>query len=154
MITIDTNLYLYAVDAGETVKGPVCAELTSRAQQAGAPIALQVCGEFYVNAVRKAERTPWEAAQAARNLLAAHPSFRASRSAVERALAEVAAGRFSYWDALLLASADEAGCDALLTEDMADGARLGGVEVIHVFDGDRLSARAETALRKLENRTQ
>lgn len=33
----------------------------------------------------------------------------------------------------------------------ADGARLGGVEVIHVFDGAALSARAETALRNLES---
>ncbi|KAA5805307.1 PIN domain-containing protein [Alkalicaulis satelles] len=152
MITLDTNLYLYSVDEAEPVKGAICAELVNRAQSAGAPIALQVCGEFYVNAVRHSGRTPWEAAQAARNLLSSHSSFRASRTAVERALAEAAAGRFGYWDALLLASAGEAGCEALLTEDMADGARLGGVEVIHVFDDGKLSSRAEAALTQLESR--
>jgi predicted nucleic acid-binding protein len=42
-------------------------------------------------------------------------------------LNEAAAGRFSYWDALLLATLGRAGCSVLLSEDMADGATLAGV---------------------------
>lgn len=146
MITLDTNIYVYAIDAGEPVKGPLALTLADRAREAGSPLALQVCGEFYAAARRLAGRAPWEAAQAARNLLAAHPTFGASRAAATRALAEAAAGRFSYWDALLLASAAEAGCRVLITEDMADGAELGGVEIVHPFSGAALSGRVTELL--------
>ncbi|MGY6533003.1 PIN domain-containing protein [Glycocaulis sp.] len=150
MVTLDTNIFVYAIDEAEPEKSAVATELADRVQRAGAPVALQVCGEFFVAASRRSGRAPWEVAQSARNLLAAYPSFRTSRTAVERALAEAAAGRFSYWDAVLLASADEAGCTALLTEDMADGARLGGVEVIHPFAAGAMSERAEAALARME----
>lgn len=151
MVTLDTNIFVYAIDEAEPEKSVVASDIASRLQRAGAPIALQVCGEFFVAASRRSGRAPWEVAQSARNLLAAFPSFRTSRAAVERALAEAAAGRFSYWDAVLLASADEAGCTAILTEDMADGVRLGGVEVIHPFAGGSLSERAEAALTQMES---
>ena len=69
--------------------------------------------------------------------------MRSSSSAV---LAEAAAGRFSYWDALLLSAADAAGCTALLTEDMSDGARFGRVEIVNPFAPNGLSARAQELL--------
>jgi hypothetical protein len=46
------------------------------------------------------------------------PCAAASNSAVRTALADAAAGRASYGDALLLATAGEAGCVAVLTEDL------------------------------------
>jgi predicted nucleic acid-binding protein len=109
-------------------------------------------GEFYVTAVRKLKRAPWEAAQAARNLLGSFDTFTASRAALERALAEAAAGRFSYWDALLLASANEAGCRFCFSEDMADGVRLGGVEVVAPFGDGGLGARAMKVLAMRPNK--
>jgi predicted nucleic acid-binding protein len=39
----------------------------------------------------------------------------------------------SYWAALLVACAREAGCRVILTEDMTDGANLGGVLVHNPF---------------------
>ena len=43
------------------------------------------------------------------------------------------AGRASYWDALLVATAAEAGCRLILTEDLADGTTLGGVAIHNPF---------------------
>jgi predicted nucleic acid-binding protein len=62
------------------------------------------------------------------------------------ALAEAAAGRFSYWDALLLATLGRAGCSVLLSEDMADGARLAGVTVRDPFAADTLPDEIEALL--------
>jgi predicted nucleic acid-binding protein len=59
---------------------------------------------------------------------------------------EAAAGRFSYWDAVLLASAATVGCTTMLSEDMADGARLGGITVRNPFGPNGLSAAAAAAL--------
>jgi len=50
------------------------------------------------------------------------------------ALADAGARRASYWDALLVATAAEAGCGLILTEDLADGGKLGGVEIHNPFD--------------------
>jgi predicted nucleic acid-binding protein len=52
---------------------------------------------------------------------------------VRGALGEAASGRASYWDALLVATAAEAGCVAIITEDLADGAAVGDVRIRHPF---------------------
>jgi hypothetical protein len=54
--------------------------------------------------------------------------------------------RASYWDALLVATAAEAGCTLVLTEDMANGAMLGGVTVHHPFAGDNLTQLTQELL--------
>lgn len=145
-LTIDTNVFVYALDARDTVKQAIAFDLIKRARLGDCAVGLQVCGELYAALTRRLRRAPWEAGQAARNAMASFDNFSASRTAVERALAEAMAGRFSYWDALLLASAQEAGCAVLFSEDMADGATLGTVEVVNPFGPGGLSERALAVL--------
>jgi predicted nucleic acid-binding protein len=64
------------------------------------------------------ERHKADAAAQATDWLELFPCAAASNSAVRTALADAAAGRASYGDALLLATAGEAGCVAVLTEDL------------------------------------
>ncbi len=64
----------------------------------------------------------------------APPSVAAARIA----LAQAAAGRASYWDALLVTTAAEAGCTTILTEDLSHGTTINGVRVINPF-GERRS---------------
>jgi predicted nucleic acid-binding protein len=40
-------------------------------------------------------------------------------------MADAAESRASYWDALLVRTAEEAGCTAILSGDMYDGGTLG-----------------------------
>ena len=42
--------------------------------------------------------------------------------------------RFSFHDSLILASALEAGCDTLLTEDLQAGRRIDGLAIVNPFD--------------------
>jgi len=54
--------------------------------------------------------------------------------------------RFSFWDAMLWATARRIGCVAIFSEDMQDGRRLRGVEFINPFAADaeaRLAALPE-----------
>ena len=74
------------------------------------------------------------------------PTTAPSKSAVRAALATSVAGQLSYWDGLLLATAAEAGCAAVLTEDMADGAVLHGVRIVNPFAAAGLSPEAERLL--------
>ena len=39
----------------------------------------------------------------------------------------------SFWDALIVAAAQSAGCERLLSEDFTDGETYGGVEVVNPF---------------------
>lgn len=144
--TIDTNIFVYMLDARDAAKQAAAFELTEQLRSRDCLISLQSCGELYAALTKRLRRAPWEAAQASRNLLASFDTFGATRAATERALAEAMAGRFSYWDALLLASAHEAECNYCFSEDMADGAMLGSVEVVHPFSATGLNQRARDIL--------
>lgn len=151
-MTIDTNVFVYMLDSRDPLKQSAAIELVEALRTGDCQISLQCCGELYSALTRRLCRAPWEAAQASRNLLASFDVFGASRSAVERALAEAMAGRYGYWDALLLASAHEAECRLCFSEDMADGAGLGDVEVVHPFGPAGLSDRARALVEEIRTR--
>ena len=79
-------------------------------------------------------------------MLHAFDIFLSSETAAEEALTLMASGRLSYWDALLLISARDAGVKVLLSEDMQDGFRFGAIEVVNPFGELGLSARARELL--------
>jgi predicted nucleic acid-binding protein len=96
-------------------------------------LRLQAVSEFYAVVSRKRIVPPADSAAQAIDGLELFPSAAASESAVRTALADAAAGRASYWDALLLVTAGEAGCVGILTEDLADSAELGGIRIHNPF---------------------
>ena len=55
-------------------------------------------------------------------------------------------GRFSYWDALLLATAAEAGCNTAISGDLAGDVTLGSIRVVKAFAGGGVSAAARALL--------
>jgi len=107
---------------------------------------LQSVSEFYAVATRKRMMTPAEAVPVAEAMLVLFQTFAPTATAVREALRFAASGRTSYWDALLLHTAAEAGCTGLLSEDLADGTTLAGVRIINPFAGDSLSPAAEALL--------
>jgi predicted nucleic acid-binding protein len=96
-------------------------------------LTLQAVSEFYAAVNRKGYASAAEAAATANDWLATFPCAAVSANAIRAALADAVAGRASYWDALLVATAAEAGCALILTEDLADGSTLGGVEIHNPF---------------------
>lgn len=147
MITADSNIFVYLYDDRAPEKCATAERIVRALSERKSVVALQVVGEVQ-NVLRRKFKTPnWKAAQVGHNLLQAFETFAYSRDAVDRALEQLSTGRFSYWDALLLASADEAGCTALLSEDMHSGDHLGHVEIVNPFAPDGgLSARARELL--------
>jgi predicted nucleic acid-binding protein len=146
VVTPDTNVLLYQLDLRDPTKFRAAGTLVDALRVLHSPVGLQVCGEFYRGATRRFGVAPWTAAQAARNLMVSFPVFRASAATTGRALAAAASGLFSFWDANLLAAAEEAGCTHILSEDMADGARLGRIEVVAPFEPGGISSRARALL--------
>jgi predicted nucleic acid-binding protein len=86
------------------------------------------------------------AAQVAEDLINVFRIAAASAGAVRMALRTAANGHASYWDALLVATAAEAGCTTILTEDLADGTLLHGVRLLNPFGTSILTPAAATLL--------
>jgi len=144
--TLDTNILIYAVDAREERKRELAARIIEMAATLDCPLALQVVGEFYAAATTKLKLGARDAGTRAAQLMAGFESFPYSVHAVRAALEEAPKGRFSFWDAALLASAAEAGCTTIFSEDMADGARFGSIAVVNPFRRDALAPRARDVL--------
>jgi predicted nucleic acid-binding protein len=146
MITADTNVLIYLWDNDAPEKLEVAKTVTQALFARAAPLALQVIGETQNVLRRKLRQPPWQAAQNARNLLVAFDIFVASEVNAAESLTLMAAGRLSYWDAMLVTAARDAGCTTLLSEDMHDGARFGDLEIVNPFQHAGAGGRLQQLL--------
>jgi predicted nucleic acid-binding protein len=146
MISADTNVFAYLYDEDSPEKQAVARTVVAALAAQGGVVGLQVIGELNNVLRRKMKKTPAEAAQAGRRIIGVFPVFPATRQASVWALEQAGAATLQYWDALLLASARQAGVDTLLTEDLSDGAEINGVLIINPFGDEGLSPRASRAL--------
>jgi predicted nucleic acid-binding protein len=145
-LTIDTNVLIYAADERELAKQRIARELLLQLERRDAVVALQVVGEYQNALRRRLKRTAHEAAAMAAGVLGAFGSFGYILADVEMALDRVVLGQLGYWDALLVAAAERAGQSVLFSEDMADGARFGRLEIVNPFGWAGISDRARALL--------
>lgn len=131
--TLDTNILVYSVDHGAGSKHRLALRIVDGAVDAGCWLTLQAVSEFYSAVTRKAIMPPDRAAALASSWLALFSCAAVSPTAVQAALADSVAKRASYWDALLVATAAEAGCALILTENLGHDSTLGGVAIHNPF---------------------
>jgi predicted nucleic acid-binding protein len=144
--TIGTNILVYSVDLAAGEKHEIAMEIIRRARYAPCWLTLQSISEFYTVVTRKRMVPRPEAGRLSSLLLDLFPAVVTSVAAVRSAMADSVSGRSSYWDALLIATAAEAGCTAILTEDLADGHAMHGVRVLNPFGDAALTPAAEALL--------
>jgi predicted nucleic acid-binding protein len=132
---VDTNLLIYARDADETTKQPLAeAWLEALWRQNRGRLSYQVLHEYYVTVTRKLR--PGLPAEEARDDVRALMSWRplsADGAMLEAAWALQDRYGLSWWDALIVAAAQRAGTEYLLSEDLQAGQDLGGVIVVDPF---------------------
>jgi predicted nucleic acid-binding protein len=146
VITADTNIFVYTVDSRDSLKQETAQRVAAALKGFGYRLPLQVVGEFQNVATRKLKMPHALAASLASSILTGFSTFPATRSAARAALTEMGASRLSYWDALMLVSAAEAGCTAMLSEDMQDGRTIFGVQIVNPFGAEGVSPRAAELL--------
>lgn len=129
---VDTNVLVYAVDRADPIKREQAQQLLGSLQDF--VLSAQVLGEFYVTATRKLE-APLSAVEAGRAVesLAGLPTVPLDSRLVAEAIQIHHQDRLSYWDGLILAAAEAAGCARLLTEDLSDGQIIRGVQIENPF---------------------
>jgi len=133
-IFVDTNVWVYAVDAADPARRERALEVVDPARGRDLVISSQVLTEFYAVVTRKlAVPLPADDAEAMVARLSALPVVAVDASLVAAAIAGSREWRVSIWDALILRAAEVAGCRRVLSEDLADGRTYGSVVVENPF---------------------
>ena len=144
--TLDTNVLVYGLDQASADRHSLAVGIIKRAMASDCWLTLQSISEFYAATTHKRLVSIEEARAQAEDWTLIFPTIPPTPTAVRAALRLAASGRASYWDALLLHTAAEAGCTTILSEDMSDGTVVAGVHVINPFAPGGLSAAAEALL--------
>ena len=132
---VDTNILVYARDRAAGAK-QVRAEALIRQlwETRRGRVSIQVLNEYFVTVTQKLK--PGMARDDAWSDLAALQAWDPvpmDWKLLERGRGVQQQHALSWWDALIVAAAQAAGCDVLYSEDLADGAVLGGVRVVNPF---------------------
>jgi len=132
---VDTNVLIYAFDTSTGKKHQKASELLQDLWRGeNGCISIQVLQEFYVNSTRKAPQAldPSQAASIIRDL----SNWKVHRPSTEDVLAAISIQQqfqISFWDAMIIRSAQESNCQTLWSEDLSNVQDYGGVTVINPF---------------------
>lgn len=129
----DTNVLVYTDDRSSPTKQQRAIELIAQHRHGGTGVlSLQVLQEYFVTVTRKLRVDP----QAARRKVELLAEFDVAAPGVADILAAIDLHRLhelSFWDALILRSANQAGCRVLFSEDLQEGREIDGVRVVNPF---------------------
>ena len=140
-VFVDTNVLLYSFDSRDPVKYAKARNWVEYLWRTGAGrMSWQVLHEFYSNAVRKLGVPALEAREAVAVFTRWRPGGM-SLSVIERGWYWMDQAQLSYWDSLILASAERLGCSMLLSEDFQTDRNFEGVRVINPFEQSPESVR-------------
>jgi predicted nucleic acid-binding protein len=130
-VFIDTNVLLYSVDPSHHDKRRlVWLWLEILWEDGAGRLSWQVLHEFYANALRKLRLERSVARAIVRGYAEWHP-VDTTLGLIERAWHWMDDAQLPYWDALIVAAAEHAGCDILLTEDFQAGRSFGSLTVVN-----------------------
>lgn len=134
LIFVDTNVLLYEKDVAETTKR-VAAKAWIDAITAAevGRVSFQVLVEFQSAVAKVAPAAPVRDVRATLRGLSAWNPVVIDLHMIEGAWAIQDRYGISWWDALIVAAAEVAGCEYLLTEDLQDGQQFGTLRVVDPF---------------------
>jgi predicted nucleic acid-binding protein len=129
----DTNVLVYADDKNEPAKQRRSRSLwAEHRREATGVVSLQVLQEYFVTVTRKLKVDP----RTARSKVGLLAELDVAVPEVADILAAIDLHRlhgFSFWDALILRSAQQSGCRVLLSEDFQDGREIDGIQIVNPF---------------------
>ncbi len=138
-LTLDSNLLIYAADNTIGVRNKLAAQLVIACAAVDCVLTIQALSEFFHAVTRKGKLARAVAADQVRDWMSYFPIIAPNATALAAALDLNVSQRTGFWDGLLLATAEQAGCTLLLSEDMHDGMKFGGLTVRNPFAGPALA---------------
>jgi predicted nucleic acid-binding protein len=129
----DTNILVYADDKSAGPKQSRALDLVEEHRRDGTGVvSLQVLQEYFVTVTQKLKVN----STVARRKVEILSEFDVVAPEVADILAAIDLHRlhgFSFWDALVVRAAKQAGCRVLLSEDFQDGREIDGLQVLNPF---------------------
>jgi predicted nucleic acid-binding protein len=133
VVFVDTNILVYAHDADAGAKRERAVDTLRELWEAGTgALSVQVLQEFYVSVTRKLA-TP-VSRFTAREVVGAYGAWIRQPTTVETVLraTEIAdVSQVSFWDALIVAAAEQAGAGEVLSEDLSGGQSVAGIRILN-----------------------
>jgi predicted nucleic acid-binding protein len=137
LVFVDSNILIYAHDAEAGAKQQMAkAHIKELWENTRGRLSTQVLQEFYVVVTRKILK-PVPAA-VAREIVRDYGTWVHSHTTpdtIVRASELSEIWRISFWDSLIVASAEEARASTLLSEDFSHGQAIAGIQILNPFAG-------------------
>ena len=130
---LDTNVLVYTDDNSEPARKAAAMALVGDTMRArNGVVSVQVVQEYFAVATRKLGVD----AVTARAKVELFGAFTIVPTEFDDVLAAIDLHRLhqvSIWDGLIIRSAQRAGCARIYSEDLQEGRRFGGVEIVNPF---------------------
>lgn len=134
-VFVDSNVLIYAHDLDAGTRQQLAAECLRRFWESRAGrLSTQVLQEFYVNVTQKIKAPLSKSA--AREIVRSYQAWvhvPITPDTVVRASEISEIWQLSFWDGMILASAEQHGAAELFTEDLNHGQIIAGVKIINPF---------------------
>lgn len=142
---IDSNIVVYANDTNAGDKQSMAIATIVRCMKAGVGyISIQVLQEYANVALKKLGQVPPIVLRQLK-LLEALKVVAPSPNSVRRSVEISHTYRISFWDAGIIAAAEDADCEVILSEDLSTGQYYAGIEMcnplVRTFDISRYTNR-------------
>ena len=130
---IDTNVLIYAEASDAPVKQRVALDLLKQLyDEALGVLSTQVLQE-YCNVALKKLHLPARHVRAQLDLYGQFEVIQVTPAIIHAALDLHQTRSIAFYDAIIVATAQTAGCDVVLSEDMNTGESLAGVRIVNPF---------------------
>jgi predicted nucleic acid-binding protein len=128
-VFLDTNILVYSLDQSDAGKQGKCRKLIkSLTGENTGVISTQVMQEFYVAATGKLGADPLLIKDILRSL-ERFETVIVSPALIKEAIDCAVINRVSFWDALIIVTAESAHCEILWSEDLNHGQIIRGVRI-------------------------
>jgi predicted nucleic acid-binding protein len=131
----DTNILVYAYDSHLPDKQQKAQNIVLNGVREGnGVLSTQVLGEFFMVVTKKINKPL--SVRDARDIIKYMGRMKVQEIdvlIVERALDTLEQYKISYWDALIIAAAERARCNRILSEDLNAGQIYQGIEITNPF---------------------
>lgn len=128
---VDSNIWLYAFMDSRSAKRDQALQIIDAA---GVMLSTQVINEVCSNLLRKASYTELELQQTIANFQARYPILNVTMDIIRQASELRDHYSFSYWDSVVVATAIQADCSVIYSEDMQHNQRIGKLSIINPFN--------------------
>ena len=132
-VFLDTNVIVYAHDSAEIERHPIAVRVIESllTESDEVVISPQVAGEF-VNIMKRKGTPPAKLTLQIRGLSVFEMSS-PTLATISAAWALCTAHSIAWYDAIIVQAAIDARCNKLYSEDMQNGRKFGGLEVVNPF---------------------